>query len=93
LSDGLFDIVLVGNASRIEFLRAFPSVFSGSHLQHPKVKLFRSRHVVIRSGSALPVLADGEEIGETPVEFEIAPAALSVLTPIREPKRSPIAVS
>ncbi len=81
LDDGLFDLVLVGDASKTEFLRAFPSVFKGTHITHPKVTIFRAKSIAIRSASPLPTLADGEEIGTTPVEFEIVPKALTVMVP------------
>ena len=81
ISDGLFDIVLVGNVSRFEFLRAFPSVFKGTHISHPKVQVFRASKVSISSLATMAALADGEEIGNTPVEFQIIPRAIKVICP------------
>ncbi|MFN8218631.1 MAG: diacylglycerol kinase family protein [Fimbriimonadales bacterium] len=81
LTDGLLDLVLVGDVSKLEFIRAFPRVFKGTHLAHPKVKVLRAARVSISSDRPLPVLADGEEIGVTPVGFEIVPAALKVMAP------------
>lgn len=81
LDDGLFDVVLVGDVSRVEFLRAFPKVFKGTHTDHPKVTVLRGKKVSISSETALSTLADGEEIGSTPVEFEMHHKALRVLLP------------
>jgi len=83
ISDGLFDIVLVGNIGKIEFLRAFPQVFKGTHTDHPKVTVLQGKHVRIESEHAMPVLADGEEIGSVPVEFQIVEGALKVLVPMK----------
>lgn len=81
LDDGLFDVVLVGDVSRSEFIRAFPRVFKGTHLSHPKVQHFRCSRIQVTSNRELAVLADGEEVGSTPVGFQIVPKALKVMMP------------
>jgi diacylglycerol kinase (ATP) len=81
LDSGKFEIVLVGDVSRWEFLKTFPSVFKGTHVSHPKVKVFTGESVQITSPVPLPVLADGEEIGSTPVHFSIVPSGLTVVVP------------
>ncbi|MDR3689529.1 MAG: diacylglycerol kinase family lipid kinase [Fimbriimonas sp.] len=81
LDDGAFDIIVVGDVTPLEFLRAFPRVFKGTHLSHPKVYAYRGTKVTVRSSTALPVLADGEEIGSTPVEFGIVPAGIDFMVP------------
>ncbi len=81
ISDGLFDIVLVGKVSKFEFLRTFPKVFKGTHLDHPQVKVLRGQTVRIESDRKMPVLADGEEIGFAPVEFSLLKGGLRVLVP------------
>jgi len=81
VTDGLFDIVLVGDVSRTEFLKTFPVVFSGDHLKHPKVKHFRGSVVQISSTQPMPMLADGEEIGDTPGEFRVVPKGLRIMVP------------
>jgi diacylglycerol kinase (ATP) len=84
MDDGLFDLCLVREAGRIEFLRAFPKLFKGTHITHPKVMMLRGKRVHIESDPPLPVLIDGEVVGTTPVEFMIAPRAVEVMTPRRE---------
>lgn len=81
INDGWLDVCLIGDAGRLEFLRAFPRVFAGTHLSHPKVTIFRARHVAIESDPPLPVLVDGEVTGTTPIEFTLHPAALTLLMP------------
>ncbi|HEX8550124.1 MAG TPA: diacylglycerol kinase family protein [Abditibacteriaceae bacterium] len=79
LDDGLFDVCTIADASSLEFVRAFPSVFRGEHLSHPKVALRRAHTVKIASEPAWPVLLDGELWGETPVEFNLRPQAVKFL--------------
>lgn len=79
LCDGKFDVVLVGDVGKFEFLRAFPRVFKGTHLDHPKVSVLRGSRVRIEAESPIPVLADGEELTDWPVEFEVVPNALRVM--------------
>lgn len=81
MDDGLFDLCVIEEAGRWEFMRAFPLVFKGTHVTHPKVRMFRARHVVLESDPPLPVLVDGEIIGTTPAEFTLAPRALEIMMP------------
>lgn len=81
IDDGVFHLCLLGNVSKTEILVNMPKIFSGSHLSHPKVSTFTARKVTINSQRPLAVQADGEIIGETPVEVDIMPLALEILVP------------
>ena len=81
LDDGLFDLCILAEAGRLEFIRAFPRVFKGTHTTHPKITMLQARHVRIESTPALPLLIDGEVIGTTPAEFTLLPAAIEFLFP------------
>ncbi len=81
IDDGLFDICLLAEAGRVEFVRAFPRVFKGTHITHPKVTMLRARTIHIESDPPLPLLIDGEVLGTTPVTFTLLPRALKVLMP------------
>ena len=81
LDDGLLDLCIIGEASRGEFLRAFPRVFKGTHVFHPKVSMLRASRLRIESSPPLPVLSDGEIVGQTPFEVQILPGALWVMRP------------
>ncbi len=82
IDDGLFDICLLKEAGRLEFLRAFPQVYAGKHKSHSKVEMLQARHVIVESEPPLSVLIDGEVIGSTPVEFEIVPSGVEFLFPL-----------
>jgi len=81
IDDGLFDICLLHDAGRLEFLLAFPRVFKGTHITHPKVTMHRAREVCIDSVPPMPVLIDGDVVGTTPVTFTIHRHALQMLMP------------
>ena len=67
-TDGLFDVLILEPVSTFEFIKVFPKVFSGSHLSHPAVKVYRSRSVAIHADAV--AYADGERIGQLPVTAE-----------------------
>lgn len=78
--DGLLDVCVVGDASTIDVVRLLPRVFSGGHVGHPKVTMYRSRTVRVDGPPGVLVQADGEVIGTLPMEISVLPAALRVLT-------------
>jgi YegS/Rv2252/BmrU family lipid kinase len=79
--DGLFDVVLIGDVNKLDFLTTAPKLYSGKYLAHPKVELLRSSSLAISSGEQLPLEVDGEPIGTTPARFEVVPAALRLRVP------------
>jgi len=79
LTDGLLDVLIVGNLDKADLLRSLPRIYKGTHLTHPKVTLKRAREVEIRTKKPLPLQADGELLGEAPAKFRILPAALNVM--------------
>jgi diacylglycerol kinase (ATP) len=74
--DAVFDVVLIGDVTKLDFVTTAPKLYSGRYLSHPKVELLRSSTVRIDAGERLPLEVDGEPIGTTPARFEIVPAAL-----------------
>jgi len=81
LTDGLFDIVLLEEVGKLEFLWTFPKVFKGTHTTHPAVRIRRSKTVRVESDHPLPVLVDGEILGTTPAEFEMLEGGLTLIGP------------
>lgn len=81
IEDGLLDVCVVRQVGRLEFLRAFPRVFRGTHVGHPKFAHFTAHSVTIQSDVPLPVLIDGEVVGTTPVVARIHPAAIEMILP------------
>ncbi len=79
LDDGLLDMLVISDMNKLELFKAFPSVYKGTHIFHPKVKLQQTKHVFIESNEKLPVYADGELLGEGPVVFRLIPSKLQVI--------------
>ena len=79
--DGLFDVVLIGDITKLDFVTTSPKLYGGGHVHHPRVEVLRSPSVEIEAASPLPVELEGEPVGTTPVRFEVIPGALRVRVP------------
>jgi YegS/Rv2252/BmrU family lipid kinase len=76
VTDGLLDLVVLGDVGRLELLRWLPAVYRGTHLAHPEVQVRRARRVALRAATPLPVHVDGEVAPPTPLAFVACPGAL-----------------
>ena len=79
--DGLFDVVLIGDVGKLDFLTTAPKIYKGRHVTHPKVEVVRSARVEVDADDRLPIEVEGEQIGTTPAVFELVPGALRVRVP------------
>jgi YegS/Rv2252/BmrU family lipid kinase len=79
--DGLFDVLLIGDVTKLDFATTAPKLYRGTHLSHPKVELVRARVVAVGAEERLPIELDGEQLGTTPARFEVVPRALRVRVP------------
>jgi diacylglycerol kinase (ATP) len=73
-NDGLFDIMILHPVSKLEFIKVFPTVYKGAHIEHPQVQVVRAKHIRIESVAV--AYADGERIGQLPVQIESLPQSL-----------------
>lgn len=83
IDDGLLDVCIAQVVSKWEFVRVFPSVFSGTHISHPRFLIQKTRQVRVESTPPAPVLVDGDVMGTTPAEFRIYPGAIEVILPAK----------
>lgn len=79
LTDGLFDVVTIGDVSKPDLLWSLPRIYRGTHLSHPKVNVVRTAEVTVDSTTGAVIQADGELLGLTPARFSIIPSALDIL--------------
>jgi YegS/Rv2252/BmrU family lipid kinase len=79
--DGLLDVVIVGQAPKLRFLRLLPTVFSGAHVHQPNVEIVRSSTVTISASRPFTMYADGDPIAELPVTVRALPNAIRVIVP------------
>ncbi|QGN57294.1 diacylglycerol kinase family protein [Nostocoides sp. HKS02] len=78
--DGLADVVILHEVSTLEFLKVFPKVFKGAHVDHPAVEILRGREVRLEA-AGIVAYADGERFGPLPLTLETVPGAVTVLAP------------
>ncbi len=78
--DGLFDVCIAGDVSRLAALPVIPRLLNGSHVTHPKCTMLRGSRVTVHSPVALPAHLDGEVYVLAGRDFELAsqPARLWV---------------
>ncbi|MEU8486264.1 diacylglycerol kinase [Streptomyces sp. NPDC048641] len=80
MTDGLFDITVVGDCSRATLLKVFPRVYKGTHLDHPKVTVHRAKKIEL-AAEKITGYADGEPLGALPMTAECVPGAVRILGP------------
>ena len=91
--DGRFQITVVERVGKPTLLRIFPKVFSGRHVEHPKVQVYHAASVelsspdrarsdrAVSSGRPVSIWADGEWAGVLPARIETVPGALLAYVP------------
>jgi diacylglycerol kinase (ATP) len=80
--DGLFDVVLIGDVTKLDFVTTSPKLYSGGHVGHPRVDVLRGAVLTVDGASPLPLELDGEVAGTTPARFEVVPGALRLRVPV-----------
>lgn len=77
-ADACLDVTWLHGVKTRTFLRVFPRVFSGTHVETPYVSTYRAAAVSLDAPGQL-AYADGERVGPLPVEVRLAVAALPVV--------------
>lgn len=79
IDDGKLDVVTASGLSRANVVRELARIHKGGHVANPKVRIAQGEGVSIETFSAtdaMPIEADGNVRGLTPVEFRVMPTAL-----------------
>ena len=79
--DGKFDICIIKAMPKITFIKSFPKVYEGTHLDIPYVEVFKTNQISISCDYKLDVYGDGEYMGKLPANFKIAPSMLNLFMP------------
>jgi YegS/Rv2252/BmrU family lipid kinase len=83
LDDGALDVCVSKARTILHYLVLAWHVMTGRHGSDPNVHYYRAhRSIVIATKHRLPVQADGEVIGETPVRVNLALGAVTVVVPL-----------
>lgn len=79
INDGKLDVVSASGLSRAQVMRELARIHKGGHIANPKVRITQGKRVRVETfepEDAMPIEADGNVRGVTPVEFQIMPGAL-----------------
>lgn len=83
-TDGVFDVILIGNVGKLETARQMGNIRNGTHLDdhNPKIQLMYGKRISVSSKEHVLVDLDGETPGTLPALFEIQPGAIEFLAPV-----------
>ena len=79
--DGMFDIVTIGKAGFIDFLRNSSKIYKGTHINDPMIGYTNAKHVELTSPDRVLLDVDGEQPGMLPATFDILPGSIKVIVP------------
>jgi diacylglycerol kinase (ATP) len=78
--DGLLEVMIGGDLGKLETLAILPRVIAGTHVTHPKVRVYRARHARLEWAQLMYAHTDGEQLPRARIyEVECLPDALEVL--------------
>jgi diacylglycerol kinase family enzyme len=84
LDDGELGVYVLRCRTIGDYLVSALRLLQDGRARDPRVRFFPARQKVhIASEPAVPVQADGDYIGQTPVEVTLVPKAVSVIVPLR----------
>lgn len=78
LDDGKVDLVSVAPMGRFQVLRAFPSLFSGRHVQLPTISARASSDITFEAERAVDLMIDGEIRRLVPERIEVLQKILEI---------------
>lgn len=81
IDDGLLDICLVRDISRIKMFSLFPKYIKGQHEQLKQVSFYKARKISIESKDMLCLNIDGEIVEERNIRFEILEKSIKIIYP------------
>lgn len=79
-SDGELDVIRIHRMPRLAFVRAFPSIFSGTHVERAEVEETRARRIDFDLPAPVDVMVDGEVERLRLERLEVLPGVLEVVT-------------
>jgi len=81
-ADHELDLCIFSVRRVIDYVRLFRQFVTGKQVNGSNVTYRRiHKHMVISSDRPLPVQADGEIIGDTPVEIDVVPRGIKIVVP------------
>lgn len=78
-NDGLMDVVILHDITRLRFLNGFRKVFKGKHINDKGCLYFKTKNVEIQSNPDFFLMPDGELEGKSPVKIRIIPEQIKLV--------------
>ncbi|HJZ45984.1 MAG TPA: diacylglycerol kinase family protein [Roseiflexaceae bacterium] len=92
-NDGKVDVCIVSARTALDYVGLVWHTILGQQRRDRNIRyLTATRSITISADQPLPIQADGEIIGETPIQIEVVPNALSVIVPAlqqEQPRHQP----
>jgi YegS/Rv2252/BmrU family lipid kinase len=82
IDDGYLELVTAERSSKLQFLRLLPKVFTGRHLDDPRMQVRRARKILVDADRPFQVYADGDPLADVPATISVAPGGLRLLGPV-----------
>lgn len=82
--DGLLDVVVLEDLRLLQVLALLPRLLHSGELRTPHLSRVQARTVRLATDRPCMFHGDGEILGPTPVEIEVVPGAVQVLSPAHD---------
>ncbi len=77
--NGIFDMTLIKELSKWSVIGNLKRLYNGTIGKHRKVETHKGKHIRIESKPSILLEADGESLGQSPIELEIVPKSVNVI--------------
>ena len=81
VDDGLLDVCVVADISRLTALGQVPNLYRGTHVRHAAVTMHRAVTIEIEGADGTTAHLDGEPFGGLPLRVTLEPGRLEVAVP------------
>jgi diacylglycerol kinase (ATP) len=79
IDDGIIELMVIPPMSLADLALLGVSILGGTHTTNPELRFFSGPRIALIATPGMPVNADGEEVGDTPVDYEVLPRALRMV--------------
>lgn len=79
VGDGLIEYVRWGPIGRLGLIRNLPTLYDGTHINHPLAERKAARRIEFNLDGPVDVMVDGEVLSLHCLELDVLPAALNVV--------------
>lgn len=78
--DGLYSITLIKKMGKLNILANVKRLYNGSIVEHSRVETYMGQSVQIAGTSMLQIETDGETLGHGPLDFQIIPRSVQIIS-------------